>query len=194
MPSPLPPDLDLAFELGLGLGLGRGEGLGEAAGPWADQLAGAELWHERFAHWLGQLEPELPAGLQASAYCLGLALVDDAAIAELNEEWRHGEGPTDVLAFAAQDPGQDDSGHAIPPMPRAEGGEMGEEELELGDIVISLETAARQAEEQGHSLEQELLFLASHGLLHLLGWDHPDGESLAAMLARQEQLLGDNWR
>jgi len=63
------------------------------------------------------------------------------------------------------------------------------EPLELGDIVISLETAARQAPEHGHSLEQELLFLASHGLLHLLGWDHPDDASLAAMLARQHELV-----
>jgi len=55
--------------------------------------------------------------------------------------------------------------------------------------VISLETATRQAAEHGHSQERELLFLASHGLLHLLGWDHPDEASLAAMLARQEALL-----
>ncbi|MFM7646562.1 MAG: rRNA maturation RNase YbeY, partial [Cyanobium sp.] len=60
--------------------------------------------------------------------------------------------------------------------------------LELGDIVISIETAARQAADHGHNLEQELLFLASHGLLHLLGWDHPDDTSLEAMLARQERL------
>ena len=64
-----------------------------------------------------------------------------------------------------------------------------DEALELGDIVISLETAARQAPEHGHSLLDELLFLASHGLLHLLGWDHPDEASLTAMLQRQEQLL-----
>jgi probable rRNA maturation factor len=63
------------------------------------------------------------------------------------------------------------------------------EPLELGDIVISLESAARQAAAAGTSLETELLFLASHGLLHLLGWDHPDEASLTAMLSRQEALL-----
>ncbi|MFN5193834.1 MAG: rRNA maturation RNase YbeY, partial [Cyanobacteriota bacterium] len=60
---------------------------------------------------------------------------------------------------------------------------------ELGDIVIALPTAARQAAEHGHDLERELLFLASPGLLHLLGWAHPAEPSLAAMLARQERLL-----
>jgi probable rRNA maturation factor len=107
--------------------------------------------------------------------------VTDAEIAELNADWRQKEGPTDVLAFAAQDEATD----GAPPMPAS--GQA--EPLELGDIVISIETAARQAPEHGHDLEQELLFLASHGLLHLLGWDHPDEASLAAMLARQERLV-----
>ncbi|MCP9775382.1 rRNA maturation RNase YbeY [Cyanobium sp. WAJ14-Wanaka] len=189
MSTPLPPDLDLAFELGAVLG----PALTKAAGPWADPLAGADLWHQKISAWLGQLAAELPTALQASAYCLGLTLVDDPAIAELNQDWRQKSGPTDVLAFAAQDSCQDDCGHALGAMPRPEPGGPGAEELELGDIVISLETAARQAAEQGHSLEREMLFLASHGLLHLLGWDHPDDGSLAAMLERQEKLIaGDS--
>jgi probable rRNA maturation factor len=65
----------------------------------------------------------------------------------------------------------------------------GDEPLELGDIVISLETAARQAAAAATELAAELLFLASHGLLHLLGWDHPDDQSLTAMLSRQEALI-----
>ncbi len=63
------------------------------------------------------------------------------------------------------------------------------EPLELGDIILSVETAVRQAPDHGHGPVRELLFLASHGLLHLLGWDHPDEGSLAAMLARQEALI-----
>ena len=173
------PDLDLAFESDDSLSAE----LLMAAGTLADPLAGAELWHERFSAWLAQLMAELPQALRAPAYSLGLSLVGDAEIAELNQNWREKSGPTDVLAFAAQDDAAD--GSPAPPMPGP---------LELGDIVISLETAARQAPEHGHSLERELLFLASHGLLHLLGWDHPDEPSLAAMLARQEELLATGER
>jgi probable rRNA maturation factor len=123
-----------------------------------------------------------------------LSLVSDAEIAELNQDWRQKQGPTDVLAFAAQETMDDDDGTAFAPMPLPpdfsdEDSDLGPEALELGDIVISLETAARQAPDHGHSLAQELQFLASHGLLHLLGWDHPDDASLQAMLARQDQLL-----
>lgn len=175
------PDLDLAFEADDSLDAP----LLSAAGALADPLAGAELWHERFSQWLLQLEPELPSELKASGYSLGLSLVSDREIAELNGDWRGKAGPTDVLAFAAQDDGLDDA----PPIPMPELNDEASEPLELGDIVISLETAARQAPEHGHELPQELLFLASHGLLHLLGWDHPDDASLAAMLARQERLL-----
>ena len=209
-------DLDLAFSSDDDLA----EALLNQAGPLADPLAGADLWHERLSGWLDALQAELPEALQSQAYCLGLQLVSDASIAALNQDWRGKSGPTDVLAFAAQD---DDLEGAFPmPLPpqlerdgeedsqdEGDDGEDGPEgddldetdeaddgdwdptfgALELGDIVISLDTAARQAPEHGHSLEQELLFLASHGLLHLVGWDHPDDASLAAMLARQERLL-----
>ncbi|MBM5807397.1 MAG: rRNA maturation RNase YbeY [Cyanobacteria bacterium M_surface_10_m2_179] len=172
------PDLDLAFEADDTLAAE----LLAAAGELADPLAGAELWHTQISAWLAQLHPELSPHLQAPAYSLGLSLVGDAEIAELNSDWRDKSGPTDVLAFAAQDDGLEDA----PAIPMPEGDE---EALELGDIVISLDTAARQAPEHGHTLSKELLFLATHGLLHLLGWDHPDDTSLAAMLARQDQLL-----
>ena len=175
------PDLDLAFEADDGLDAP----LLKAAGALADPLAGAELWHERFSQWLQQLAPELKRELKASGYSLGLSLVSDREIAELNGDWRGKAGPTDVLAFAAQDDGLDDA----PPLPMPALDDEDSEPLELGDIVISLETAARQAPEHGHALPEELLFLATHGLLHLLGWDHPDDASLAAMLARQERLL-----
>ena len=209
-------DLDLAF----GCNDDLAGALVNQAGPLADPLTGADLWHQRLSGWLDALQAELPEALQSQAYCLGLQLVSDASIAALNQDWRGKSGPTDVLAFAAQD---DDLEGAfpmpLPPQLERDGEEDSEDEgddgedgpegddldetdeaddgdwdptfgaLELGDIVISLDTAARQAPEHGHSLEQELLFLASHGLLHLVGWDHPDDASLAAMLARQERLL-----
>ncbi len=175
---PLLPDLDLAFSSDDDLP----DALLAAAGDLADPLAGADLWHGALSAWLAQLQGELPPELAASSYSLGLTLVNDAAIAELNADWRQKEGPTDVLAFAAQE--------GAPPLPPGSGDDGEDSEpLELGDIVISVETAARQAEAAGQSLARELTWLASHGLLHLLGWDHPDDARLEAMLARQDQLL-----
>ena len=190
VPSPAATvDLDLAFAADGAFA----PGLVQAAGPWADPLDGAECWHGLLEQWLSQLAAELPPELQAPAYSLGLSLVGDAEIAALNADWRDKPGPTDVLAFAAQDDDLD----GAPPMPLPPGLAADEDDdetadgepLELGDIVISLDTAARQAEEHGHSLVRELQFLASHGLLHLLGWDHPDDDSLATMLRRQSRQI-----
>ena len=181
-----PVDLDLAFSADPELA----PELRQAGGIWLDPLAGADPWHALLSAWLGQLASELPAALRAPAYSLGLSLVGDDEITALNADWRQKDGPTDVLAFAAQDEGLDDA-PAMPMPPGLAGDDAASEgdPLELGDIVISVETAAHQAADHGLDLEQELLFLASHGLLHLLGWDHPDDASLAAMLAQQEQLL-----
>lgn len=145
------------------------------------------IWHSIFCAWLCLLVPELPAHLISSSYSLGLIFCDDAEIAQLNEEWRGQSGPTDVLAFA----NQDDPFPLPPPAGRKANGQIEAEPLELGDIVISRDMASRQADLYGHSHSRELLHLASHGLLHLLGWDHPDEPSLAAMLARQDDLLSN---
>ena len=177
------PKLDLYVDLAFDAGADLPPALRSAAGSLADTQLGEALWQQRLEDWLDQLAAELPESLRVQAYSLGLTLTDDATIAELNASWRRKSGPTDVLAFAALE--------EAPPLPPAsEGeGEADPEPLELGDIVISLETADRQAREAGLSLERELLFLASHGLLHLLGWDHPDEVALTAMLERQERLL-----
>jgi len=178
------PRLELTLRLECGDGSPLGPALAPqlaAAGPLTAGDQAEPHWQDLLGDWLGQLSPELPAPLQAPAYSLGLLITDDRSIAILNGEWRHQEGPTDVLSFAAQEA----------PLPPGALAEMGEDDeaLELGDIVISLETAARQAQDHDHDLAREMLFLASHGLLHLLGWDHPDGASLERMLARQEELL-----
>jgi len=186
MTAAVVPDLDLAFEADPELPAP----LRQSAGPWADPLQGAEPWHGLVSGWLAELAGELPPTLRAPAYSLGLSLVGDGEIACLNGDWRQKPEPTDVLAFAAQDEGLGQA--PAMPMPSGSDGDGDTEPLELGDIVISLETAARQAAEHGHSLQREVLFLASHGLLHLLGWDHPDDASLESMLARQEQLLASS--
>ena len=105
---------------------------------------------------------------------LGLIFTDDLVITELNNKWRKKNIPTDVLSFAALD------GEFIQPSSFV---------LELGDIFVSVETAFRQASFYNHSLEQELNWLVSHGILHLLGGDHPCSESLSNMLTLQEELI-----
>lgn len=131
-------------------------------------------WESWFQSWLEELQPEFSP---AQTYELSLRLTDDREIQSLNAQYRHQDKPTDVLAFAAL---ETDS-------PIVE--EMDALPLYLGDIVISIETAARQAKGQGHPLKTELAWLSAHGLLHLLGWDHPDAPSLNRMLEQQRFLL-----
>ena len=144
------------------------------------QLREASPWEEELSRWLQTLrQNHKHHGARAlttyDSFSLGLSLIGDEAIAELNLRWRQQPNPTDVLSFAALE-------DEMPP-------EAGQD-LELGDIVLSVPTARRQALEQNHDLGHELRWLVSHGLLHLLGWDHPDDASLAAMLKEQERLLG----
>lgn len=134
-----------------------------------------DTWENWFEQWLKVMQP----ALTQDDYELTLRLTDDLEVQSLNEQYRNKNQPTDVLAFAALEV---DS----PQLPT----EMQlPEPLYLGDIVISVETAHQQAIEQGHSLQTELAWLATHGLLHLLGWDHPDQESLNVMLNQQATLL-----
>lgn len=135
----------------------------------------AETWENWFKVWLENQEAYVPV---APGYEVSLRLTADREMQGLNLQYRHLDRPTDVLAFAALEV---DS-------PQLE--EMlSSEPLYLGDIAISIDTAVRQAQQQGHSLKTELAWLAAHGFLHLLGWDHPDEESLTQMLAQQQTLL-----
>ena len=133
------------------------------------------LWEKWFECWITDLKSQLPT---ANTYELSLRLTDDAEIRVLNHQYREQDKPTDVLAFAALEadfPMNEEMRSQLP--------------LYLGDIVISVDTANRQATEQGHPLQTELAWLATHGLLHLLGWDHPDETSLLQMLEQQAVLL-----
>ncbi len=136
-------------------------------------------WQDWMTLWLQELEPANSEGEALhpnDLYEMSLRLTDDAELQSLNREYRNKDQPTDVLSFAALEV---DCQYDLPV----------EEPLYLGDIVISVETAAKQADTQGHSIETELTWLASHGLLHLLGWDHPDEPSLLEMLNQQRDLL-----
>ena len=101
---------------------------------------------------------------------LSVTLVDDAEIKRLNSEYRGRDRPTDVIAFS-----------------------LGSPEEPLGDVYVGADQARRQAEALGVPLSEELVRLALHGTLHVLGHDHPDGDDRFAspMYVLQEQLLGE---
>jgi len=103
------------------------------------------------------------AAERADVASLSLALVDDERIRALNQRLLGRDGPTDVIAFEAED---------------------GE-----GEIIISADTAARQAEEVGHDLTHELRFLVAHGVLHVCGWDDADPADRQRMHERQDDIL-----
>lgn len=110
---------------------------------------------------------------------VSVTFTDNAGIQKLNAEFRHIDKPTDVLSFPLID-FEGEKGE-----PAAD-----EEELALGDIVISLERAQAQAEEFGHSLDREVAFLTAHSMLHLLGYDHEkSAEDDADMRARQREIM-----
>lgn len=130
-------------------------------------------WSTWFQLWMQFLDSQITV---TNNYEVGLRLTCDRQIQTLNHQYRFLDKPTDVLAFAATEV------EMIIPQDL-------DEPLYLGDIVISLDTAAKQARVQNHSLIMELAWLASHGLLHLLGWDHPDDQSLKQMLEKQSDLI-----
>ncbi len=99
---------------------------------------------------------------------VALLVTDDAGIRQMNRDFRDIDRATDVLSFPA--------------------GEQGNGAF-LGDIAISFERAAAQAAEYGHCLERELSFLAVHGTLHLMGYDHMEEAERLAMFAIQEKIL-----
>ena len=135
-------------------------------------------WINWFQDWLKTPGLVLPP---ADTYELSLRLTNDTEIQALNSQFRHLDKPTDVLSFAAME--------VDFPEIEVEAGDLA---VYLGDIIISVDTAVRQAPEHGYSLRRELAWLASHGLLHLLGWDHTDEESLLIMLEQQETFLAQS--
>jgi probable rRNA maturation factor len=110
---------------------------------------------------------------------LSVLLTDDPFIQTLNAAHRGKDRPTDVLAFALNETVGDADAEEPP----------GTLDRLLGDVVISLDTAARQARERRHSLLAEVTFLLAHGILHLIGYDHQTDEQEATMDAMTAKLV-----
>ena len=109
-----------------------------------------------------------------------VTLTNNEKIHQTNKETRNVDRPTDVLSF--------------PMFERDEVPMLKEENKEepdiLGDIIVSIEKVKEQAEEYGHSFERELAYLVTHGMLHLLGYDHMIEEEKVQMRKREEEILG----
>jgi probable rRNA maturation factor len=130
-----------------------------------------------------EVEPEFlhhaqkAAGLalntDAENYEIGLNIVDEEQIQALNEEYRHIDAPTDVLSFVLNDK------------------EMAQEDgfIYLGDVVICLSIAKKQAAEYKHSLLRELVYLFVHSILHMRGYDHMNEEEKENMRAEEEKIM-----
>lgn len=153
-----------------------------AASPYT-VLVGGPLAEGRWPAIAERLLPEALAALAARDEApergeVGVTLVDDEAIRELNRDYRGVDAPTDVLSFSQLE-GEHLPAAALPadyPVP-------------IGDIVISIPRMQQQAGEYGHSDEREFGFLLVHGLLHLLGYDHEDPEEARVMRAVEEDIL-----
>lgn len=103
---------------------------------------------------------------------LSLLICDDAFIHPLNRDYRGKDKPTDVLSFAQR-----------------EGDFAFEDDPILGDVIISLETTIRQAEERKHSTQRELSILLIHGILHLIGYDHIEDDEAEIMETKEKEIL-----
>ena len=137
------------------------------------------FWENTFLMWINILFNEfnqfLPNYLlNKKSGSLSLEIVDDLQISDLNKIWLNKSGATDVLSFPILS--KEDSVNDVT-------------SIEFGDIFISLEMAIKQAIEYNNSVEQEVIWLASHGFLHLLGWDHQDQTQLDNMIKIQEYLI-----
>jgi len=111
---------------------------------------------------------------------VSVTFVSNERIQEINREYRDKDQPTDVISFALEELGEGEVELVGAEMPRV-----------LGDIIISVPKAIEQAEEYGHSFIRELGFLAVHGFLHLLGFDHMTEEDEKEMFTLQKEILDE---
>lgn len=132
-----------------------------ASMPTAQWEQACVLWTEQVLTYL-----HLPDAI------VSIMLCDDATIHPLNRDYRDKDKPTDVLSFAQR-----------------EGDFAFLDDNLLGDIIISMETTIRQANERQHSTETELRVLLVHGILHLLGYDHIEDDEAEIMEAKEREIL-----
>lgn len=138
------------------------------------------FWKKIFEVWMGVILSENKFSnlsnlkLERPNFSLSFEIIDDKLIADLNKKWLNKKGPTDVLSFPIIS--ENDLCLQLPC-------------IELGDLFISIETAQKQSMQFNTSLKEEMIWLASHGFLHLLGWDHRDKNELDEMLIFQEYLI-----
>ena len=136
------------------------------------------FWEKVFFSWINTIlqkdDYEGPKFIsEKKSFSLGFQIVSNKEIASMNQKWMQKNCPTDVLSFPIF---SDESLNNL-------------DQIELGDIFISLEMAIEQSCEYNHSIYKEMLFLASHGFLHLLGWEHNSDIDLDDMLNFQEYLI-----
>ena len=136
------------------------------------------FWEKVFLSWINTIlkkeDYKLPKFiLEKKSFSLGLQIISNQEIASMNKKWLQKNGPTDVLSFPIN---SDISLNNL-------------DHIELGDIFISLEMALEQSLEYKHSMYKEMLWLGSHGFLHLLGWEHNNDLDLENMLNFQEYLI-----
>jgi probable rRNA maturation factor len=127
---------------------------------------------EQLLNYAAEIE-HVPNGAEVS-----ISFVDNERIRIINRDYRGKDQPTDVISFALEEKGEGEIeivGADIPPL--------------LGDIIISIPKAKEQAKEYGHSFMRELGFLAVHGFLHLLGYDHKTEEEEKVMFSKQKDIL-----
>ncbi len=103
---------------------------------------------------------------------LSILIVNDKKIQELNSNYRDQDKPTDVLSFPQEEGTIDEAGHRL-----------------LGDVVVSAETAEKQAEDHCLTLDQEIMLLIIHGVLHLMGYDHEQSREDAAFMKKKTKLV-----
>ncbi|MEB6195805.1 rRNA maturation RNase YbeY [Mammaliicoccus sciuri] len=108
---------------------------------------------------------------------LSISFVDEEEIQAINRDYRNKDKVTDVISFSLEEDEPEIEGLDMPRV--------------LGDIIICLEVAKEQAESYNHSLSRELGFLALHGFLHLLGYDHMTEEDEKEMFSRQDEILNE---